>query len=234
MSDGDNATPGRHSARPTSTAPTSGLPEIRGHRQPPRRGSARPSREPDADRRPPRETGNHTDGDHASPTSSPRSPATSPRPADRQPHPSPGDARAQPPTAPSATATSPAASPPAPRTADRSRSGHRGHPRRCPTPPSCPDLAALRQARAERAAPERIGEAPERTRRAAEAAARRRAMVVGRARGRADRRARAGADRRRLAVAVRRRTTASTRSPRSTPTHATSSTPTHSSATRTS
>ena len=50
MSDGDNATPGRPRASDSDGA-NNGLPDLRCHRQPPRRGSARPFGEPEAARR---------------------------------------------------------------------------------------------------------------------------------------------------------------------------------------
>ena len=154
MSDGDNATPGRPAGRSRHrTAPTNGLPELRGHRQAPRRGSADAGAEPGWRPTPPPPTGNHTDGvtvaDLIAKVTGSRS-GGSAGPAPRRTR-----ARTSEPPAPP---TEVIARQRRPRSRDPRivRPGHRGHPRRVgPRLRSSPTWRRCSAAGAERIAPER-------------------------------------------------------------------------------
>ena len=143
-------------ARPIRTAPTSGLPELRGHREPPRRGSADRAAEPDdTDTSPP--TGNHTDGvtvaDLIAKVTGSAPHGSARRQARRSPNPSPNRRRTS-----AARPRQPRQLRPAqPRPDDPSDPDTEVIPA-VSYAAEIPDLAALRRARAERVAPERVGE----------------------------------------------------------------------------
>ena len=196
MSDGDNATPGLPGRRAvaTSAATTNGLPEARGHRQAPRRGSAAAIPTPRTPSRPP-QTGNHTDGVTVADLIAKVHGAASVPEELRRPRPEP----------------EPRVPPPAPRRHRPRRSS-----RRCGADPEdpdtevipvvagyaseVPDLAALR--RRDRVQPSRVGRRRSPAQSEATPGPAQKTMVAGRVAAALIAVLGAGADRRRLAVAV--------------------------------
>ena len=167
MSDGDNATPGSPGAWVAGlpTAPTNGLPDLRGQRQAPRRGSANGnSDEPEADDDARRRPDSHTDGvtvaDLIAKVTASRRPTS--RAGTQRQNPSPRRRRHAATPPPRSHRASRRAPPghrqprqlrPSAATED-DRPGHRGHPRAssyadrsCPIWPSCAGAAGVPPAR---------------------------------------------------------------------------------------